>query len=186
MLISGAAGGVGLAAIQIAKGLGAKVLAGVTSEVQAEAVRQSGADEVIDLSAANLAESLREQVHRATSGKGVDVFLDPVGGDVFDACIRALARRGRAVIIGFVAGKIPVIKGSYLLLKNISVAGMQWTDYPTHSPELVADAQAKLNELYVQGFVRPHITQTFPLESFADAAARLASRGVIGKLVLTI
>lgn len=186
MLISGAAGGVGTAAIQIAKGLGAKVLAGVTSEVQAEAVRQSGADEVIDLSAANLAESLREQVHRATSGKGVDVFLDPVGGDVFDACIRALARRGRAVIIGFVAGKIPVIKGSYLLLKNISVAGMQWTDYPTHSPELVADAQAKLNELYVQGFVRPHITQTFPLESFADAAARLASRGVIGKLVLTI
>ena len=186
VLISGAAGGVGLAAVQIAKGLGAKVLAGVTSEAQAEAVRQSGADEVIDLSVPNLPESVRAQVHRATDGKGADVFLDPVGGDVFDACIRQLARRGRAVIIGFAAGKIPVIKGSYLLLKNISVAGMQWTDYPMHSPELVAEAQAKLNQLYQQGFVRPRVMQTFPLESFADAAARLASRGVIGKLVLTI
>jgi len=186
VLISGAAGGVGLAAVQIAKGLGAKILAGVTSEAQAEAVRQSGADEIIDLSATNLAESLRDQVYHATNNKGADVFLDPVGGDVFDASIRALARRGRAVIIGFAAGKVPVIKGSYLLLKNISVAGMQWTDYSTYSPELVADAQAKLNELYIQGFVRPHITQTFPLESFADAAARLASRGVVGKLVLTI
>ncbi len=185
VLISGAAGGVGLAAVQIAKGLGAKVLAGVTSEVQAEAVRQSGADEVIDFSAPNLAESVRAQVHRATDGKGADVFLDPVGGDVFDACIRVLARRGRAVIIGFAAGKIPVIKGSYLLLKNISVAGMQWTDYPMHSPKLVAEAQEKLNQLYEQGFVRPHIMQTFPLESFADAAARLALGWVIGKLVLT-
>lgn len=186
VLISGAAGGVGLAAVQIAKGLGAKVLAGVTSEAQAEAVRQSGADEVIDLSAANLPDSVRGQVHRATGGKGADVFLDPVGGDVFDACIRALTRRGRAVVIGFASGKVPMIKGSYLLLKNISVAGMQWTDYPLHSPELVAEAQSKLNQLYEQGFVHPHIMQTFPLDSFADAAARLTSRGVIGKLVLTI
>lgn len=186
VLVSGAAGGVGLAAVQIAKGLGAKVLAGVTSEAQAEAVRQSGADAVIDFSAPNLIESVREQVHRATDGKGADVFLDPVGGDVFDASIRALASRGRAVIIGFASGKVPVVKGSYLLLKNISVSGMQWTDYQARTPKLVAEAQAELSRLYQRGFVRPRIMKTFPLESFADAAARLASRGVIGKLVLTI
>jgi len=162
VLISGAAGGVGLAGVQIAKGLGAKVLAGVTSESQAEAVRQSGADAVIDLSAPNLIESVREQVLHATDGKGADVFLDPMGGDVFDASIRALASRGRAVIIGFVSGKVPVIKGSYLLLKNISVSGMQWTDYQMRTPELVAEAQTELNRLYEHGLVRPRITKTLP------------------------
>lgn len=186
VLVNGASGGVGLAAVQIVKGLGGKALAGIVSPDQADVVRAAGADDIIDLRAEVLHDALRAQVHSATDGKGADVVLDPVGGDVFDASLRALGWCGRAVVIGFAAGRIPTIKANYLLVKNIAVSGLQWSDYRTRTPARVAEVQQDLMRLYVQGAIRPHVMRTFPLEAFADAADLLASGKVLGKIVLTI
>ena len=186
VLVTGAGGGVGLAAVQIAKALGAKVLAGIASPEKEAAVRKAGADAVVDLAAPDLHNALREQVHAANNGNGVDVVLDPVGGDVFDASLRALAWCGRCVVIGFAAGRIPTIKANYLLLKNISVVGLQWSDYRTRLPRRVAEVKEELMRLYSAGALRPHVMQEFPLERFAEAARLVASGKTIGKLVLRI
>lgn len=186
VLVNGAAGGVGLAAVQIAKGLGGKVLAGINLPEQEAVVRESGADAVIDLAAANLREALKAQVHVATEGHGADVVLDPVGGDVFDASLRAMAWSGRAVIIGFASGRIPDIKANYLLLKNILVSGLQWSDYRQRTPERVAEVQQELMRLYLAGALRPHVMKTYPLEQFAEAAAVMAAGKAVGKIVLTV
>src|SRR5690606_35341868 len=144
VLVTGATGGVGLAAIQLVKALGGVALAGVTTPSKAEAAVAAGADHVIDLTVANLRDGLREQVYAATGGRGVDVCIDMLGGDPFDAALRALAWCGRMVVVGFAAGRIPEIKANYLLLKNISVAGLQWSDYRDRTPRKMAEAQAEI------------------------------------------
>ena len=184
VLVHGAAGGVGLAAVQIAKGLGARVLAGVRSTAQADLARANGADAVIDLAGGNLRETIRAQVHAATGGQGADVILDPIGGDVFDASLRALAWCGRLVVIGFAAGRIPEVKANYLLVKNIAVSGLQWSDYRDRTPQRVRDAQAVLFGLYGAGRIRPHIMKTFALSAFAEALDWMRQGKVQGKVVL--
>ena len=128
VLVLGATGGVGLAAIQLAKTFGARVLGGVSSPDKADIVRAAGADAIVDLAAADLQESLRAQVYEQTANRGADIILDMLGGDIFDAAIRALAWRGRLVVIGFATGRIPTLKTNYLLLKNIEVSGLQVSD----------------------------------------------------------
>jgi NADPH2:quinone reductase len=184
VLVTGASGGVGLAAVQIAKALGATVLAGVTSKEKGDFCRRHGADHVIDLAAPDLRESVRSQVHAAVGKRGVDVVLESVGGDVFDGALRALGWRGRLVVIGFAAGRIPEVKANYLLLKNIAVAGLQWSDYRERDPEWVARAQQSLYKLYLENKLKPEITATYPLARFADALARFEQRSVQGKLLL--
>lgn len=186
VMVNGAAGGVGLAAVQIAKGLGATVLAGVNQPDQAEVVRRYGADHVIDLSVPDLRDAIRTQVHAATGGKGADVVLDTLGGDVFDGAIRALAWCGRIVVIGFAAGRIPEIKANYLLVKNITATGLQWSDYRDRTPERVADVQRELMKLFEQGALRPHVMATYPLERFAEAMAVVQAGRTTGKVVLTM
>lgn len=186
VLVNGAAGGIGLAAVQIAKGLGATVLAAVNQPEHAALARDYGADHIIDLAAPDLRDSLREQVHAVTGGRGVDIVIDPLGGDVFDASLRALAWCGRAVVIGFAAGRIPEIKANYLLVKNIAVSGLQWSDYRERMPELVDQVQQKLFSLYLDGAVRPHVAQALPLEDFSIALAILRSGKAAGKYVLTM
>ena len=134
----------------------------------------------------DLRNKLREQVHAVTGGKGVDIVLDPLGGDVFDAALRALAWCGRAVVIGFAAGRIPEIKANYLLVKNIAVSGLQWSDYRERMPERVNEVQQKLFGLYLEGAVRPHVAQALSLERFAEALAVLPSGKAVGKFVLTM
>lgn len=185
VLVNGAAGGVGLAAVQIAKGLGATVLAGVNDEAHAAIARESGADQVIDLARPDLRESLRAQVYAVTGGRGADVILDPLGGAVFEASLRALAWRGRMVVIGFAAGGIPELKVNYLLVKNISVSGLQWSDYRERTPEWVRRVQTELFGLYASGAIRPRVMRSFPLEHFAEALALVKSGSVTGKVVLT-
>jgi NADPH2:quinone reductase len=185
VLINGAAGGVGLAAVQIAKGLGATVLAGVNNDAHARLARENGADHVIDLGADNLRDALRRQVLEATNGHGADVVLDPLGGDVFDASLRAMAWRGRMVVIGFAAGRIPAIKANYLLLKNIMVSGLQWSDYRERDPQWVRRVQQELFALYQAGKIRPNVMQTFALQDFAEALALVKAGKVQGKAVLT-
>ena len=184
VLVHGAAGGVGLAAVQVAKGLGARVLAGVRRATHADLALANGADAVIDLSGGNLRETVRAQVHAATAGRGADVILDPLGGDVFDASLRALAWCGRLVVIGFATGRIPEIKANYLLVKNIAVSGLQWSDYRDCAPQRVREAQAVLFKLYRAGHVRPHVMQVLPLSAFAQALELVRQGKVQGKVVL--
>ncbi|MFS8978216.1 NADPH:quinone oxidoreductase family protein [Cupriavidus necator] len=185
VLVTGAAGGVGSAALQIVKGLGGTALAGVSGAEHAKAVMEMGADAVIDLAAPNLRDSLRDQVRVATGGHGADVLLDTLGGDAFDAALRAMAWCGRAVVIGFAAGRIPEIKANYLLVKNISVGGLQWSDYRERQPGKVQAVQEKLFSLYEQGAIRPPIAGVLPLGRAGEALTKLASGQVAGKYVLT-
>lgn len=184
VLVTGASGGVGLAAVQLAKALGATVLAGVTSKEKGDLCQRHGADHAIDLAAPDLRDSLRAQVHAAVGKRGVDIVLDSVGGDVFDAALRALAWSGRLVSIGFASGRIPEVKAGYLLVKNVSVAGLQWTDYRAREPERVLQVQDELYALYGEGKLKPVITARYPLERFAEALSRFESRQVQGKIVL--
>jgi len=185
VLINGAAGGVGVAATQIAKGLGGTVLAGVDSPERAETARESGADHIIDLAAPDLRDALREQVFEVTGKRGADVILDPLGGDIFDASVRALAWRGRIVVIGFAAGRIPEIKANYLLVKNISVSGLQWSDYRERDPAWVRRVQDELFAMYEEGKLKPQVMRNFPMEGFAEALDLVARGEVRGKVVLS-
>ena len=184
VLVTGASGGVGLAAVQIASALGATVLAGVTSREKGELCTRHGADHVVDLSLPDLRNSVREQVHAALGKRGVDIVLDNVGGDAFDGALRALAWCGRLVSIGFASGRIPEAKAGYLLVKNLAVLGLQWTDYRAREPERVRQVQQALYGLYGEGRLKPVITARYPLERFAEALARFEARQVQGKMVL--
>ena len=164
--------------------MGGIALAGVNGSEQAEVARANGADHIIDLSAENLRDSLREQVYACTDGHGADVVLDPLGDDVFDASMRALAWCGRMVVIGFAAGRIPSVKVNYLLVKNIAVSGLQWSDYRDRQPEKVQQAQQKLFELHAAGALKPQITEVYPLEEVAKPLDILASGKGRGKYVV--
>lgn len=184
VLVTGASGGVGLAGVEIAKALGATVIAGVTSREKGELARRHGADHVIDLSAPDLRDSLRAQVHAAVGRRGVDIVLENVGGEVFDGALRALAWCGRMVVVGFASMRLPEVKASYLLVKNISVVGLQWSDYRERDPERVQRVQDALYALYGEGKLRPYVSERYPLARFADALERFTARGVLGKMLL--
>lgn len=184
VLVNGATGGVGLATIQLVKAFGGTALAGVTTPSKAQAAMDAGADHVIDLSVENLRDGLRAQIQAVTGGQGADVCIDMLGGDPFDAAMRALAWCGRMVVVGFAAGRIPEIKANYLLVKNIAVAGLQWSDYRDRTPALMAEAQAEIFRLYQEGRVKPAVMARLPLARMAEALALIRDRKVVGKIVL--
>ena len=186
VLVLGATGGVGLAAIQLAKAFGAKVLAGVASKDKADIVRAAGADAVIDLAAPDLHESLRAQVYAQTDKRGVDIVLDMLGGDMFDAALRALAWRGRLVVIGFAAGRIPTLKANYLLLKNIEVSGLQVSDYRKRMPKEMQACFKEIFALHAAGKLKPLPTTLYPLADFVTAMRDIQDRKQRGRVVLTM
>lgn len=187
VLINGASGGVGMAAVNLAKPLGAGiVLAGLSSPGKADAVCAAGADTAIDLTRENLRDTLRGQVREATGGRPVDLAFDLVGGEAFDATLRAIGDQGRAVVAGFTSGAIPQIRTNYLLLKNIGVLGMTINSYiHRRSPKLAA-AQSALFELLLAGKIDPNIMARYPFERYMDAIKLLEDRKIVGKAVLTI
>jgi NADPH2:quinone reductase len=185
VLVLGASGAVGFAAVQIAKALGARVLAGIATPRKRDLADAAGADGVVELWRPDLRESLRAQVREMTAGAGADIILDPVGGDVFDAAIRALAWRGRLVVIGFAAGHIPTVRANYLLVKNIEVSGLQVSDYKKYRPQEVEHCFAELFALYEAGKLKPLVAATYPLDRFADALQQVQDRSTRGKIVLT-
>lgn len=184
VLVLGSTGGVGLAAVQLAKAMGAKVLAGVSNGAKAQLALDAGADDTIDLSQDNLRDSLREQVFAKNSGKGVDIVIDPIGGDAFDASLRALAWRGRLVVIGFASGRIPSVKVNYLLVKNIEVSGVQVSDYRKRAPDLMAQCLHEIFAMYEVGKLKPAATVTYPLDAFAKALQDIVDRRISGRIVL--
>jgi NADPH2:quinone reductase len=180
LLVLGAAGGVGLAAVEVGKALGARVIAAASSKERVEIALAHGADAGIDYSR----EDLRERLKALTSGRGVDVLFDPVGGPLFDTSLRSLAWKGRAVVIGFATGSIPKIAANLLLVKNIEVLGLYWGAYLKHEPEAVRAQLAELFGWLAAGRLSPHIGATYPLERAAEALAALEGRRALGKLVV--
>ncbi|MEV5931719.1 NADPH:quinone oxidoreductase family protein [Streptomyces sp. NPDC052079] len=185
VLVLGAGGAVGGAAVQLAKAMGAGlVLAGTSSPDGSAAARAAGADGVVDLSRPDLRESVREQVLAATDGAGVDIVIDPLGGDPFDGAIRSIAWRGRLVVVGFAAGRIPTLKVNYTLLKNIEVSGLQISDYRRRRPDLMAECYRELFAFYTAGAVKAPPSTALPLSQWRRALTMIAQRAAPGRLVL--
>lgn len=180
LLVLGAAGGVGTAAIQIGKALGARVIAAASSDQKLEACRALGADEVLSTSSGDLRESLKA----LTAGRGVDVVYDPVGGDLAEPCFRSIAWRGRYLVIGFAQGRIPALPLNLALLKGASIVGVFWGDFARREPQASGRALGQLLEWYGQGRIRPVIDRRLPMRELPAAFARMSTRQVIGKLVL--
>ena len=185
VLVLGASGGVGSAAVQLARALGASVVIACSrGEEGARVARSLGADHVVDPGMDDLREGLRAEVDRVTGGHGADVVIDPVGGAAHAAALRAMAWCGRMVIVGFAAGDIPQIRSNYLLVKNITVAGLQWSDYRDRQPQKVAVAQRRLFALWQEGKLDPHISAILPLSRFHEALDMLKHGKAKGKIVL--
>lgn len=187
VLVLGGSGGVGTASIQVAKAVGAaRVIASVRAIDDAEVARAAGADAVIVSGGAALRDRLRAEVGAANGGRGVDVVIDPVGGEASAAALRALGWCGRLVVIGFASGEIPAIPANYLLVKNISVLGLQWSDYRERTPAHVAQVQRNLFDLYLEGRIDPMVTRVVPLARFKEALRALRDGTAQGKIVLTM
>jgi NADPH2:quinone reductase len=182
LLVLGASGGVGLAAIQIGKALGARVIACASSEEKLAVCREHGADATINYAS----EDLRERIKVLTEGRGPDVVYDPVGGPYTELAFRSIAWRGRLLVVGFAAGEIPKLPLNLALLKGASVVGVFWGDFGKREPKQFVDSLRQIATWYEQGKVKPHVSQTFPLARAAEALKLMAARKVKGKVVLTV
>ncbi|WP_022966977.1 NADPH:quinone oxidoreductase family protein [Denitrificimonas caeni] len=182
LLVLGASGGVGLAAIEIGKAMGARVIAAASSAEKLEVARQAGADELINYQD----EDVRERLKTLTKGQGVDVVIDPVGGDLFETVFRSIAWNGRMLVIGFASGTIPSLPANLPLLKGAAVIGVFWGSFAQRQPQ---DNVANFQQLFAwfaEGKLKPLVSQTFALEDTAQAINTLAARKAVGKLVIKV
>ncbi len=187
VLVLGASGGVGAASVQLAKALGAGlVIGGVRGDDNAALAKAAGADHTVELGMEGLRDGLRDAVRELTDGRGVDIVVDPVGGDANAAALRAVAWRGRMVIIGFASGEIPTLRSNYLLIKNIAVSGLSWSDYRERETAWVARVQEEIYGFWSAGKLPPLIGRTLPLAKFADALTMLKDGQAQGKIILTV
>jgi NADPH2:quinone reductase len=181
LLVLGAAGGVGTAAIQIGKVLGARVIAAASTDEKGELCRSIGADATINYAKGNI----RDELKQLTAGKGPDVVYDPVGGDLAEPVFRSIAWRGRYLVIGFAQGGIPALPLNLALLKGASIVGVFWGEFARREPKANAAALAELARWYAEGKVKPVIDRRLPMRELPAAFERMASRTVRGKLVMT-
>ena len=181
VLVTAAGGGVGSAGVQLAKTYGARVIALARSDAKAELARRQGADVVLRSTPA----TLRDDLRAATDGHGVDIALESLGGDYLTQIIRATAWEGRIVVVGFAAGGQNPIKPGHLLVKNISVVGLQGSDYRDRTPDLMRSAMAEMFDLFAAGRLDAAVDTTFPLEKVADALQYVKDGKVKGKVVVT-
>ncbi|MDM0070606.1 NADPH:quinone oxidoreductase family protein [Variovorax sp. J31P207] len=181
VLVLGAAGGVGLAAVEIAKAMGARVIAAASSADKLAVCREHGADETIDYAT----EDLRERIKSITGGRGVDVVYDPVGGALSEQALRSMAWRGRFLVVGFAAGPIPSIPLNLTLLKGCAIVGVFWGAFVRNEPQRNEEEMRELAGWVREGKLRPRISGVYPLERCAEALQRVMDRQVTGKIVLT-
>ncbi len=179
LFVSGAAGGVGLTAVELGKRMGAKVIASARGADKLAVAQAAGADHLIDSDSPDLKDQLRAL-------GGVDVVYDAVGGPAFDAALRATRPDGRVLCIGFASGEVPKVAANILLVKNISVIGFWWGGYANFAPHLMADSLATLMGWYSQGGLRPHISHHLPFEAFPEGLDLLRTRKATGKVVITL
>jgi len=184
VLVLGAAGGVGTAAIQLAKAAGARVIAAASSDDKCALCRELGADETINYSVHAPDGSLRDEIKRLTGGKGPDVVYDPVGGAFAEPVFRSIAWRGRYLVVGFASGPIPSLPLNLALLKGASIVGVFWGDFAKREPQANAAMMQTLAGLYGAGRIKPMIDRTLPMSELPQAYAVMGSRSVKGKLVL--
>lgn len=182
LLVHGAGGGVGLTAVECGKAMGATVIATARGADKLAIAKEHGADHVLD----SEADDIRAAVKEITSGMGVDVVYDPVGGALFDASLRAIAWEGRIVVIGFASGTVPQIPANILLVKNAAVLGFYWGSYRKHDPERLREGFQELFDWHAAGRIRPHVGATLPLEQAGAAIKLLTERRSVGKVVVTI
>jgi NADPH2:quinone reductase len=180
VLVHGAAGGVGTASIQVAKAIGASTIALVSSEAKRQVAEEAGADRVV-----LLGDAWKDEV-KELSGGGVDVVLDPVGGERFTDSLRSLRENGRLIVVGFAGGSIPEVKVNRLLLGNTEVIGAGWGAYVMGKPDLNREIGAQVGRMVDEGFIRPIVGERFPLERAADALRTLDERRATGKIVLDV
>jgi NADPH:quinone reductase len=180
LLVHAAAGGVGSAAVQLGKALGARVIGTAGGADKCAVAREMGADEVVDYAT----EDLVTRVKELTGGRGADVIYDPIGGDVFDASRRVVAFEGRILVIGFVAGRFAEAPTNHVLIKNYAVVGVHWAFYRRVAPEWIPRWQGRLNDLWAAGEIAPLVGAELPLREAPEALRRLGSRGTTGKVVL--
>jgi NADPH2:quinone reductase len=182
LLVLGAAGGVGLAAVEIGKALGARVIACASSEDKLRTCSEHGADALIDYAR----EDLRERIRALTDGRGPHVVYDPVGGPFSEPALRSIAWRGRHLVVGFAAGDIPRIPLNLALLKGAAIVGVFWGDFARREPDRFAESVQQLTRWYDEGKLRPRVSRTFSLAQAPEALKLMAERGVTGKVVLTM
>ncbi len=180
LLVHAAAGGVGLAAVQIGRALGARVLATASSPAKLAVAKQHGAEDAYDYTNPDWV----DRVKQATGGRGADVIYDPVGGEIFDLSTKCVAFSGRLLVVGFASGRIPTIQVNRILLKNIAIVGLHWGAYRQHDSGKIGQAMAALFELYERGAVTPVVSSVRPLPEAAAALDEIASRRSIGKVLL--
>ncbi|MCE5364154.1 NADPH:quinone oxidoreductase family protein [Pseudomonas sp. 32.2.56] len=182
LLVLGASGGVGLAAVEIGKAMGAKVIAAASSAEKLEVAKAAGADELINYSES----SLKDEVKRLTGGQGADVIYDPVGGDLFDAAIRSIAWNGRLLVVGFASGRIPELPVNLTLLKGAAVVGVFWGAFAQRQPQDNAANFQQLFAWHAAGKLKPLVSQTFPLAQAGEAINTLGQRKAVGKVVVSV
>lgn len=182
VMVHGAAGGVGLAAVEVAKLLGARVIATAGGKEKLDLALAHGADAGIDYRA----ESIKDRAKQITDGAGVDAVFDPVGGDAFDQSLRAIRQGGRILVVGFASGTVPQIPANILLVKNVSAMGFYWGAYRTLAPEVMQASFSTLLAWAAAGKLNPHVSHTYPLEQAGEAFAALLGRTSRGKVVLSL
>jgi NADPH2:quinone reductase len=182
LLVLGAAGGVGLNAVELGRVMGARVIAAASSAPKLELARSYGAAALIDYAT----EPLRERIKALTEGRDADVIFDPVGGDAFDQSLRGLARHGRYLVVGFASGRIPQAPVNILLLKEADLLGVAWGGFALREPEKNRENFARMLQWFAEGKLKPHVSRTFPLAQVAEAMNFLLSRQSTGKIVLTV
>lgn len=182
LLVLGASGGVGLAAVEIGKAMGARVIAAASTAEKLEVARQAGADELINYQS----DDIRERIKTITKGQGVDVVIDPVGGDLFEQVFRSIAWNGRMLVIGFASGSIPSLPANLPLLKGAAVIGVFWGSFAQRQPQENMHNFQQLFAWYAEGKLKPLVSQTFPLADTAQAIKTLAARKAVGKLVVKV
>jgi NADPH2:quinone reductase len=182
VVILGASGGVGLAAVEIAKQIGARVIAAASSDEKLNLCKEHGADEVINYST----EDLKSRIKELTDGKGADVIYDPVGGVYSEAALRAIAWEGRFLVVGFAAGQIPKIPLNLTLLKGCQIVGVFWGSFAMKDPNRNMQNSLQLMAWYAEGKLKPHIHKLYPLNETADALEEMMARKVKGKVVITM
>ncbi len=182
LLVLGAAGGVGITAVELGKAMGARVIAAASTDEKLEVAKQAGADELINYSDGEL----KEKVKALTDGKGADVIYDPVGGDLFDQCMRCINWNGRVLVIGFTGGYIPKVPINLILLKGCQVVGVFYGSFSAREPDRNAENFAELMAWFEDGTLNPLVGASYPMEGYADALNCLAERRAIGKVVLEV